>query len=235
MRFMVWGLSILVFVGGLSQEVGTPVAVDEGQEVLRRTVAATNALESFRFLIHNEQGETELFAGVTIDEIAGAVQRPDRLRADVRGSALFASVEVAVIAVGDRFWWSNPLAGGDGFEETTIDPEILLLVNPDTLVRLLPPLVTEPRTAGRETIDGESLTLLTGALDLSRLETVAPDLPTGGVNTEELLPIEVWIDDDDRIRRLRITGPFVDQDSEDVIRVVEFFAFDEPVDIRPPD
>ena len=233
MRVAAVGWSFLVLLSGLTPEA-SPTPLDAGQETVRRAVAATDALETFRFLIHNERGETELFAGVTIEEIEGAVRRPDRFRADVRGSAFFAPVEISVIAVGDRFWWSNPLTGGDDFEETTIEPEILLLVNPDTLVRLIPPLVTDPRLVGRESVDGESLTLLGGSLDLSRLAEVAPELPTGGVNTDEPLPIEVWIDDADRIRRIRITGPFVDQDSDDIVRVVEFFAFDEPVEIEPP-
>ena len=234
MRLATVGFSILILLGGLTP-AATPAPTDAGQEAVRRAVAATTTAGTFRFLISNEQGETELFSGITIEEIEGAIQRPDRFRAEVRGSAFFAPVELSVIAVGDRFWWTNPLTGGDDFEETTIDPELLLLVNPDTLVRLIPPLIAEPRLVGRETVDGESLTLLVGHLHLSRLAEVAPELPTGEINTDEPLPIEVWIDSEDRIRQIRITGPFVDQDSDDVIRLIEFFDFDEPVAIEPPE
>jgi hypothetical protein len=202
--------------------------------MLREAADATGGLTTLHFSVRNEQGETEIAPGVILEEIEGDVVRPDRFRAVLRAKALFARVEMEIVGVGDRFWWTNPIVGRDRFEESGVDPDLLALANPDALVRLIPELIVSPVVAGQESLDGVPTTRVAGALDLGRLDDVAPEVPTGDLETEQPLPIEVWIDEDGRIRQVRLAGPFVEQDGDDVVRLIELSAFDEPVEILPP-
>jgi hypothetical protein len=202
--------------------------------LLREAAEATGDLSTLHFTVRNEEGETEIAPGVTIEEIEGDVVRPDRFRAVLRAKALFATVEIEIVGVGERFWWTNPIVGRDQFEESDVDPDLLALANPDTLVRLIPELIVAPAIVRQETLDGVPTTRISGALDLGRLEEVAPEVPTGDIVTEQPLPIDVWIDENGLIRQVRLTGPFVEQDGDNVVRLIELSAFDEPIEIQPP-
>jgi hypothetical protein len=231
------GLLALLLALGTTPTTSTPTAGDEPDpaELVARAVAATTGSETLHFSVRNEAGETTIFPGVRLVGIEGDVQRPDRFRATLLAEALFADVEIELIGIGERFWWANPLQGGDDFQEEAIDPELLALARPDTVVELIPLLVDDLAVVGSESLDGVPTTVISGTLDLTRLAEAAPDLPSGAVNTDQSLPIRVWIDDDDLIRRIQIDGPFFVYDDDEVVRVIDLSAFGEPVEIEPPD
>jgi hypothetical protein len=230
------GLLALLLALGTTPATPTPAAVDESEltALVSRAVEATTTSPTLHFSVRNEAGETTIFPGVRLVGIEGDVHRPDRFRATLLAEALFADVEIGLVGIGERFWWANPLLGGDDYQEEAIDPEILALARPDTIVELIPPLVDDLAVVGRESLDGVPTTVLTGTLDLPRLAEVAPDLPNSAVNIDRSLPIRVWIDDDDLIRRIQIDGPFFAYDDDEVVRVIDLSAFGEPVEIEPP-
>ena len=61
--------------------------------------------------------------------------------------------------------------------------------------------------------------------DLSRLVRAASgDVQVG---------LELWVGDDDLIRRLRIEGPLVSRDAPGVVRILTLESFDQPATITP--
>jgi hypothetical protein len=51
----------------------------------------------------------------------------------------------------------------------------------------------------------------------------------------EPLPVLIWIDADNRVVEIEITGPILTSESDDVVRDIRFFDFNEPVEITKPD
>jgi hypothetical protein len=201
-------------------------------------VAATDTTlghPTLHFVMENTEGDTEVFTGVRLEKVEGDIEQPDRFKATIQVEALVASVDINVVGIGETFWLQNPLQGGAEYEQRDIDPDLLALARPDVIVRAISQIVTGLTVDGTEELDGVETTVLSGVLDLARIEAVAPELPTGSVNTDRDLDVRIWIDEASLIRQIEITGPFVTQDDDDVVRVIEFSRFGEPVEIEAPE
>jgi hypothetical protein len=48
------------------------------------------------------------------------------------------------------------------------------------------------------------------------------------------MPLSVWIDSENRVRRVQVTGPILQTEANDLIRQIDFSNFNEPVDIQAP-
>jgi LppX_LprAFG lipoprotein len=212
----------------------TPAIANDANTLLTNAAEATLANDTLHFSLRNIRGNTKIFTGFRLLGIEGDFQQPDRFQATLKAKALLAKTEIQAVGIGDRFWLKNPILTGNNFNEQKIDPDIIALARPDVVIRLIPQLVSDLTFVGNEQLDGDDSTVLGGTLHLTQLKEIAPDIPTGSIRTDKDLPIQVWIDGDSMIRRIQIDGPFVAYDDDDVIRVIDFSNFDEPVDIEPP-
>ena len=176
---------------------------------------------------------------ITLREVTGAVQRPDRFTATAEFDLLVATIEITIVSRDGRLWFTNPF--GDGFEEIDIsefgafDPTVV--INPDRL--LLPALSTveDPIIAGLETLeDGTVTTRIDGTVDLGAVAGLdgSPTAEEPGISFPESLPFSVWIDADSIVRRIQIVGPILPEEEPGIIRQVDLLAFNEPVDIPLP-
>ena len=95
-------------------------------------------------------------------------------------------------------------------------------------------MLEEPRIDRTEKIGNQESTVIAGRFNLTRLSEVAPELTSSPIKTDQALPAEIWIDANSVIHRLKIFGPMVTYDDNNVIRVIDFSEFGEPVTIDEP-
>jgi lipoprotein LprA len=214
----------------------SPEAAIEGDPdavaLLDAAAAAMADLDSFAFEIETVQGESTILDGLTLGLIEGDVRRPIDFTATVTVSLPFGGLTVTAIGVDGQAWIQNPL--DDGAWISLADAaDVIALVNPDTLILAALKFITDVEIDGTEKVDGTDTTRLTGVIDLSGLAPEMDDEAAVSVAAEPL-DATIWIDDENMIREIELAGPLLTSESDDVVRVVRFFDFNEPVDIEAP-
>ena len=205
-------------------------------ELLQRAAETMADVSSFHFVLRNERGSTSIIEGLEVESFEGDVQRPDRFQAEVTASFAGVPVQVRIVGIGTRIWFSNPLGGEDVYQELPAEAATAAL-NPDALLRAAVAAIQDPVIIGEDEIDGEPATLVAGSVDFARLALGTPtpaDAPPDPDLPTEPLPVQIWIDEAGRVVRLRLEGPLTPVEPDNVVRRLELSAFDEPVDIQPP-
>ena len=219
---------------------GTVDPSGEAVALLRGAAETMASVTSFHFELTHERGATALTQGIEVQTLEGDVQRPDRFRADVEASLQGLPLELRVVGIGSRLWLTDPLGGGDQYQELSVNPAVIAAINPDALLRAAVDAIQDPEIVDEETIDGEPTTVVEGLLDvgqvaLAGLGTPAADMETPAADDlPDPLLVQIWIDAEGRVVRLRLDGPLTDAEAANVVRRLDLSAFDEEVDIQPP-
>jgi lipoprotein LprG len=187
---------------------------------------------SLHFIIELSGEEAYLDSAQTmaLKRAEGDLVRPDQMRGIVKVSSFGAVAEVAIIGLGDDQYITNPLNQqwvklppdyGWYFDPTLIfDPEYGI-----------GPILNETAWmfGAEEEIEGQPHRRLHGQLPA---EQIAP-LTAGMIGTGEVT-MEAWVGQQDAyVRRIQIVE--LESDPEDPTQwLIEFSAFDEPVDIDAP-
>jgi hypothetical protein len=230
----------LRLVTAQTPEAPTPAATLSGDEdaveLLREAAATMAELESFRFEIETIRGESTILEGLTLESIEGAVRRPvDFLAIVTVGVPVFGTIEVTAVGVGGNAWIENPLVP-DEWIALEGASDVVTLVNPDTVILVSVGLVQDARIDGEERVGGMPTTRVAGTIDFSgTAQAIAgedTELPTE-LSSEPLLVL-IWIDEQGRVVEIELAGQILTTESSDVVRVVRFFDFNEPVDIETP-
>lgn len=198
------------------------------EERLRQAAETMGEVSSFHFVLTNEIGTTVLAESIELIGAEGDVQRPDRFRAVVEAELGVVPIEISVIGVGDRAWFTNPLSGGE-YQEIQLPEAARALLDPTPILLAAVTLIENPTVTGDEKLDGVETTRIEGTVDLSELATPVPNLLPG-----DALPAQIWLDDEGRVVRLRLEGALTQEEDPTVVRVVDLSRFDEPVEIEPP-
>lgn len=207
----------------------------EATSLLRDAAEAMAALQTFQFEIETTRGQSTILQGLEVQTISGAVRRPVDFTATVAVGLPFGSIEVTAVGVDGKAYIEDPLSDGQWIELEGTE-QAVALINPDTLILASIGVVQDARIDGTENIDGVEATRLAGTIDFA---ASAEQLAGGAVElpaelSSEPIDLLIWIDDQKRVIELEIAGPLLETESEDVVRTVSFFGFDEPVDIEPP-
>jgi len=193
-------------------------------------------LSTFAFEIETTRGESTIFQGLNVREITGAVRRPADFTATVSVDLPFGAIDVTAVGVDGRAWLQDPLGDGENWIPLEGSENIVALINPDTLIVNSIGLIQDARVDGTEELGGVGTTRIVGTIDFAataeRLTGGAVELPAQIV--AEPLPVVVWVDDQERVLEIEVSGPIIDTETEDVVRVVRFFDFNEPVEIEAP-
>jgi hypothetical protein len=211
---------------------GEPEAVD----TLRNAANVMAGLSTFAFEIETTRGESTIFQGLEVREITGAVRRPVDFTATVTVGVPFGTIDVTAIGVDGMAWLQDPLSDGEEWIPLEGTQDIVALINPDTLIVNSIGLIQDARLDGTEKVDGVDTTRVTGTVDFA---ATAERVTGGSVQlpaeiAAEPLPVTIWIDPEGRVLEIEIVGRIVLTESEDVIRIVRFFEFNEPVEIEAP-
>lgn len=214
-----------------SEPTPTPTPTLTAEDVRDGAAEGLRNLSTVHFLVTHENGGTDIGFNSTLTEAEGDGVFPDKAEFLAKAtSALFgdATLELDIVQYGetthlrDRIsmaWQSFP-AGTLSIDFTNINGSIA-----DALASL-----SGLELSDGGSIDGASMHKLTGATDSSSMRGLVPVAPEG-----ETLHMEIWVGRDDYlVRKVRLTGPLVEADPPDIIRVLELSRFDEPVSIEPP-
>lgn len=211
---------------------GDPEAV----EILRNAATTMAALSTFAFEIETTRGESTIFQGLDVREITGAVRRPIDFTATVSVGVPFGTLDLTAIGVDGMAWVQDPLSQSESWIALEGAENIVALINPDALIVSSIGLIQDARLDGTEKVDGVETTRVAGTVDFAvtaeRVTGASVQLPAEIV--AEPVPVSVWIDAEGRVLEVEVVGRIVLTETEDVVREVRFFGFNEPVEIAPP-
>jgi lipoprotein LprA len=216
--------------------------------LLKQSATAMAAVKSFVFSITTVQGKTQLFGNLELKDVEGAVQRPDRFKADITVGASIVTLTVKVIGIGSQVWVTNPMSSNDAYVEASSGKgdssadTIATLLNPDRIFIAAVEAIQNPTIDGTEKVDDVDTTKVKGTVDLSNLPVVSavasPTADKGGsiANFIDLSPktITAWIDATGLVHRIQVEGAFTKDESSDVIREIDLTKFNDPQDVQPP-
>ncbi len=197
-------------------------------------------LDTFAFEMQTVRGSSTILSGFELESVTGVVRRPTDLQAEVAVSIPLGKLQIGAISLDGVFYIQDPLSDGAWMEIGQMG-EVQTLINPDVLILNAVRLVQDARVTGTEKIDGREATTIEGTVDFSGLlDTMTAAAGEEAPAMESLLAGEsvqvgFWVDEDDRIVEVEMIGPIFVSESDDVVRVVSLFDFNEPVEIDAPE
>lgn len=227
------GIGFLLVVSCRTPTPGpTPTPTPSPVEIARRAGERMLSTSSLHFIIELSGRLTYLDSPPTLalKRAEGDLVRPDRVRGIVKVSSFGVVSEVAIIGLGDEQYITNPLnqqwerlPPGYGWY---FDP--ILIFDPEHGIE--PILNKTAWTFGtEEEIEGQTHYRLHGGLSG---EQISP-LTSGMIGPGEVT-VDAWVGQQDAyVRRIQIVE--LESDPENPTHwLIEFSAFDKPVDVEAP-
>lgn len=227
-----------------------PAAAQDPAALITQAAETMSGLTSFHFELTSINGKTSFVEGIDLDEVAGDVLRPMSFRADATIGMTLASLKITIVSIDGHTWMTDPFSSDGSFTDLgqadfgALDPTIL--INPDRLILPAINTVQNPAIVGTEAIGDVDTTRVDGTVDIAAaldlganvaLSGTPPPLPATEETPFEFpdsMPFSAWIDSENRVVRVEITGPVLQNEDKDIVRRVDFSAFDEAIDIQPP-
>lgn len=215
---------------------GSGITGDEDAVKLLNTAAqAMGALKSFHFDVETTRGESSAM-GLNLKKISGDVQRPLDFQTDISVDIPFGSITVRAVGVNGKFYIQDPFSKTESWKTFNASSDILALVNPDVIILMAVNLISDAKIDGSEKFDGVEAQRITGNVDF---KSVAQKLGGGATAlTDQLaqgpIPVTTWVSKDNMILGIEIDGPLLAAEADNVVRLVSFSAFNQPVTIEAP-
>ncbi|HWV36755.1 MAG TPA: LppX_LprAFG lipoprotein [Thermomicrobiales bacterium] len=209
---------------------------EDAVKLLDASAKAMAALQTFHFDVETTRGESSAM-GLNLKRISGDVRRPADFQAEVSVDVPFGSITVRAIGINGTFYIEDPFSQEGGWRTFSAGSDIMALVNPDIIILMAVRLLSNAKIDGSEKFNGTDAQRVVGEVDFQR---VAGELGGDASGLADQLaqgpiPVTVWIDADNLILGMEIDGPLLAAESDAVVRLVSFSAFDEPVEIDAPD
>ena len=239
LRMSATGLSILAI------RPARVAADDEAAALLQNAAKAMTEVTSFHFEMETIDGRATVLENLELSKVVGDVLRPDSFKATLTAKLAVIEVNVDVVSVAGSVWVTDPTKPGKVWRQVASAGErgggaaFTDLINPDRLFLAAVTLIEDPVVDGKEKIDGQECSVVTGTFDPKRLQELASPV-AGAVATPTLLTGEpvyltVWIAGDGKILRIEEEGPLTTTESKDVARAINFTNFDAPLEISAPE
>ena len=223
------GVVAIVAVCGGSTAAPTPLVVPlSPQEVLSRSGAAMEALETFHFLLRHEVGSTALIPLLAVDEAEGDVVKPDRLSAEFAARLGNIFVKASVIAIGDINYMTNPVTGQWETIETKVSP--LGFFNPSKGISGMIVSLEQVRLLEEPGDSGDKY-VLEGVLEASVLGPLL-----GSTLEDQLVEAKLTIRADNfYLTKVVFDGRVIPTDEDEVVRVITLSRFNDDLRVEPPE
>jgi hypothetical protein len=135
----------------------------------------------------------------------------------------------------DKTYWVKQVEETSGYPDETISPFPGTTLDPKQAFQLIRAAESDSNNLGEEDVRGASTTHYWIQVDPKKLAEHLPaerkpDLEDPAQS--EPFPVDVWVDDEDRVRRLRIRDEMAGGDSMTI--TTEFFDFGIEVDVERP-
>jgi len=233
------GIAAAALFRGLPAMAQTPEASSDAAALLKTAAATMTALETFHFVLSTQNGTTQFYEGLELSGVEGDVKRPDMFRATAKVKLVVAELTIKMLSIGGRVWITDPMSSDDKYIDvgdmgvSGFDPATL--INPDRLILPAIDAINNPTIAGTVSIDGEDMTRIDGTVNLKdTLQMSGSDAPDWILAIPTSMPLSVWIDSENRVRRVQVTGSILQTEANDLIRQIDFSNFNEPIDIQAP-
>jgi hypothetical protein len=197
------------------------------EDVVRESVEATQAVDSFHFAFDSE-GVPASTTGLQLLGAEGDAALPDRVRADVSGTFAGVALTTQLVAVGEDVWIKDPFSGSWRSVDVGTTPSFLL--DPAEGVLGVMRRVEDLRDEGSEEMDRVKVRRIQGTVDVADVAPLFAVSPGEGT-----VEVTLLIGEEDRVlRRVEVSGAVAANEPEDARRVVEISRVNEPVTIEPP-
>ena len=206
----------------------TPTPTPTPEQRLDAAADRMAALTSLAFRLTHEEGATQLFEGVVATVVSGEVAIPGGANVEVEAEALGFFVSINIVIVDDQAYMTDPLSGtwqSLPAADLPFDFRDLGATLAD-----ITRAVDSPALADGLDIDGVSTIGIAGAVTGGDLTALIP-----GANVDAVLDVVLYVDADDLVRRVRLSDSLIAGDVDNVVRVLDFSAFDAPVSVSVPE
>ena len=206
----------------------TPTPLPDPQTILESSGGAMALLDSFQFEISHRNGGTQIAEGLVVNDVAGNVVKPNKLKLSWEGTFGGFFVQADVITVDGETYMTDPISGRWGPLTGAVNP--LGFFDPALGIASIMNVLTEVSLVGIETVGSVITYRIKGKLPSRSLApllgTVAPDL---------IVDTEMWIGVDDMyLHQMVFQGMVATEDPEDIRRTIKLSSFNQPVSIEAP-
>ena len=228
-RMLVYVLFIaisLVVVIGCGQATPEPTPTPTPADYLNMASTAMADVQTAQFSLAREGAPLVLdpTLGAQFLSATGQFQAPDQVHASVKADISGNILDVDLLWLPEGNFMTNPLTGAymPLAAELPLNPTEMF--DPDVgFSHILLTSVDDPAVVGTETIEGVETHHLTGTAEAEEVAVLAPMGLTGTFG------VDLWVDTEtSRVVRIRLTEEAGDA------TVLDFFDYDEPVDIPSP-
>ena len=218
----------LLAAAACGDDASTDDAPPTAEQHLEAAATRMAALTSLAFRLTHEEGTTRVFEGVEATAVSGEVAIPGGANVVVEAEALGFFVSIDIVISGDEAYMTDPISRA----WQTLPAADLPFDFRDLGVTLAGVVrsVDAPALGDGLDVDGVSTTSVTGTVTGGALTTLIP-----GANVDAVLDLQLWVDGDGLVRRVRLSDPIVQGDAPNVVRILDFSAFDAPVSVTVPE
>ena len=186
------------------------------------------ALTSLAFRLTHEEGSTQVFEGVVATVVSGEVAIPGGANVEVEAEAVGFFVSISIVVVDDDAYMTDPLSGTwQSLPAADLPFDFRDL---GATLAAITRSVETPALGSALEVDGVSTLGITGTVTGADLAALIP-----GADADAALDVELYVDADGLVRRVRLSDSLIEGDVDNVVRVLDFSAFDAPVSVTVPE
>lgn len=198
-------------------------------QTLKESAEAMKSLQSFHFTYEvNKPDDSPKSQGTEIARIVGDVLADGNMQATIDLLQNNVPFQVEFVAVGTTHYVQDPTSQKWQSMPAAFSPVGSLNLNKGTVQVL--ERIGDAKYVDTEDIGGIQAYHLSGTVQAAEVAAIA-----GSTTAKEPFEGEVWIGVEDHfVRRIVVSGPATANEVEGTVRTIELSAFDEPLEIVPP-
>ncbi len=214
---------VLLTLAACGGDGGTPSA----QQLIGNAQKAIQKVTSYHFNLAVDNPGTG--ATLVIKSADGDILVPDKLKANANALVGGNIVQVQIITIGDKEYFTNPITGEWIPTTGLIDPRSLS--DTKTGVAVILGAIQNPSTPADSNVDGTPCWSIDGTLDAKYLAAITG----GGVSPGTMVAINTCIGKNDNLPyQIRIKGIATQGDTTNTVRTFKLSKFGENVTITAP-
>lgn len=238
------GLATLPTITPISAKQSTPetggdtiTGETDAVGLLRQAVQAMTELDTFHFLIETTTGTTTIMDILEIDQIEGDIRRPFDFQTTVSARLFMGTIDITAVGLDGKIVIEDPTSETESYIELGTDTTTLSLLNPDILFLSAVGFLQNAALDGEEEFDGQQSRKVTGTVIFPDITgtLVDEDVPLPAELSTDPVDVLVWINEQNLILGVEFAGPVLAIEESNVVRLITFSAFDEPVEIAAPE
>jgi hypothetical protein len=187
-----------------------------------------NATSSFHFVMTVQHPGTVAAGGFNILSAAGDVAPPDRLKASANVDAGFVSVQIQLIIIGSREWYTDPLSGQ--FVATNQFSSYMRIFDPETGLGSLLTSLKNPSQPSDGSANGTACWKVSGTLTRAQLFPIFGSQVVGDARNTAFCISKT----NNQLLSVVLQGQVLSGDSSQTIRTIYLSKFNQPVSIQAP-